>query len=225
MDEGNKPVEPVSTAPSPEQDLPKETPSEAPKEEPKQDIDFEKEYQALEAKAPPRKTREDELKAAQYSLNSLKKRIKDLGGEVEETPAPVEDKFEQFATGFVRQQAEAEIRKRSKSEAEVKYKLWFYDHKIVKSGNVFSDVDDAEWLANKNRTQNALQEMKNAPTAADTSGPGQKTPHVRVVALPKEEEMKLLQAGYKKVSPSKYEGTRFVYRFDEVAAKWIQEKK
>jgi len=229
LEEKKEVVPPIVVEPAPaptSEPTPPEKKEETPATPP--NIDYIKELEALEgsnrAYTPP-KSKEEQLRQAKFTLESTKKRIVDLGGTVDETPILNENPLDDFQNNFLEQQAEAEIRKTSTSEDEVRFKMYFYKNRIKPSGNVFRDVEEALWLANRHRTQNTLNELKNRPPPPGVgSGPGQKSPEKTIIALSPEKEAELLRFKYKKVAPDKYEGKFFIYRYDANHG-WIQEKK
>ena len=114
------PVQPPEQTPEQKVETPEEQKPNVP-----QDIDYDKELEALKGKTPP-PTRSEKEKAA-FTVKKLITKFPDIKGELGESEEePLEDKFGQFSQSFLRQQAESEIRKRSKSESETQYKLWFY---------------------------------------------------------------------------------------------------
>lgn len=221
-------IEKKGTVPAPTSEpTPKEPATPAPTEqkptEPT-DADYLKDLEKLEVEKPPVAPKRSEKEKALYTLKKIKERFPDLKDE--EGYEPDEDKFAEVKNQLTRQQVEGIIRQNSKSEAEVKYKMHFYDNRVVKTGNIYVDADDAIWLATKERTRNALNEMKRTPPPAGAgSGAGQATPHKTITPLPPNEEKQLLRSGYRKVSEGLYEGNKMRYRFDEATKSWVGEKK
>lgn len=185
------------------------------------DIDFEKEAQAIEEK--PRQSKYTEREKAANTLKSVYTRFPDLKETIEpaEIITPKED-IDDFKQDFLRQQAEAEIRKRVKSDAELKVVMFNYDHRVGKSGNVFEDIDDAYWLAHKRRTRNALEEMKRNPTASTPQGAGIKPPISDIPPILDAKRLK--DAGMTQTAPDTWEGksTKLVYDKKEKAWKTIR---
>jgi len=201
-----------------------ETPEEK-KPESSKGIDYDKELEALQGKTP-LPTRSEKEKAA-FTIKKLITKFPDIKSELgEHEEELIEDKFGQFSQGFLRQQAEAEIRKRSKTESEAKYKMWFYDHRVNKTGNVFEDVDDAEWLANKGQTRNALEEMKNKTTPpANASGAGQRAVVTDITPLAPADVARMKNMGMVQKAPDLWEGTKVGLKFNKETKAWEQFRK
>ena len=214
------PVQPPEQTPEQKVETPEEQKPNVP-----QDIDYDKELEALKGKTPP-PTRSEKEKAA-FTVKKLITKFPDIKGELGESEEePLEDKFGQFSQSFLRQQAESEIRKRSKSESETQYKLWFYYNPVNKTGNVFEDVDDAEWLANKGRTRNALEEMKNKTTPpANASGAGQRGQVTNIPALDPSDVARMKTMGMVQKSPELWEGTKVGLKFNKETKIWEQFRK
>lgn len=212
------PEEPAPTPPS------EETPEEVEPEveaQPEENIDYKNELENLEANKPEPKRSEKEK--AKYTVEKIYERHPDLK---EETEQHIDEgglaKVEQ---NLLRQQVEGIIRADSKTEDEVKYKMFFYDNKIVRTGSIHEDADNALWLANKNRTRNAIEEMKRKPVAGQGGGSGQKTPISGIVPLSPQDQLKMKQLGLKQTAPDTWEGEKVKLVFDKKTKKWEQSRK
>lgn len=209
-----------TSEPTPKEEIPK----------PPENIDYSKELEALEGSKrsyTPPKSKDDELRQAKFTLESVKKRIVELGGQLDELPPDERgNQFDNLRNELYEQQAEAEIRRGAKSEDEARYKMWFFKNRIVRSGNVFRDVEEALWLSNRHRTENAMEELKNKQTPSSFSqGPGQRSSDKVIPTLTPEKEAELMRYGFKKTAPGRYEGKKMIYRFDEATKSWVSEKK
>lgn len=185
------------------------------------DIDFGKELETLEANTPPEPAKRTEKEKAQFTIDKIHERFPDLKGE--SAPVVDDDKFPAIEKKLLRNQVEGIFRANSKSDDEVKYKMFFYDNRIAQTGNIHDDADNAEWLANKGRTKNAIEEMKRNPNAPENSaGAGQKSPSNSAPTLPPQEVKRLLAAGLKQVAPDRWEGEKVILQWDSKVQKWNQ---
>lgn len=213
-----------TTPTSEENPTPKE--SETPKET---DTDFKKELETLEATKPKEQPKRSEEEKAKFTIDKIHERFPNL--KEEEPDAMIdEDKISavesRLENKFERNQVEGIFRANSKTEEEVKYKMFFYDNRIAKSGNIHDDADDAEWLANKARTRNAIKEMKQNPDSPGSStGAGQKPTSNSVPTLPPIERKRLLDLGMKEVSPGRWEGKSQILEWNTQAKSWEQKRK
>lgn len=152
-------------------------------------IDFEKELENLESGgAPttppgvtPRKSKDEELKQAEYTLKSTAKRIKDLGGDptkVITTESPVTPPTPETpaldTSNFVTKDdlAVQKARELAKSEGEFRVMMWYVRNKAM-------SVEDAHFLANKNKFKKVAAEINRANGVTPSKGgggPGQDRP-------------------------------------------------
>ena len=208
-----------------------EKPEETPTETPPEDIDYNKELQVLEDSKPPESTvpKRTEKEKAKFTLEKIFERHPDL----REGEAPIEyeeeDKLSQMEQRLQRTQAEGIIRNQVKNEKDVegavRYMMWFFDNRITKTGNIHKDTDDAMWLANKNRTRNALKEQQRQPPAPGApAGPGQKASVETVPELPAEEVERMLANGWKKTAKG-WEGKIAKIEWNKEVKKWEQFEK
>lgn len=166
-----------------------------------------------------------EEEKARFTMDKIVERFPHFKEDVtvEKTNDEAVDKMHR---SLLRNQVEGIIRANSKSDEEVKYKLYFYDKRIQQTGNIHEDADNAEWLANKTRTRNAIKEMKRDPgDPGSGSGAGQKSASNEAPELPAVEHQRLIQAGLKKTAPGKYEGTKTVIEWDPKERQWNQTMK
>ena len=178
-----------------------------------QDIDFKKELENLEANKPPKRS---EKEKAKFTMEKILERFPDI----KEEPLDEDEKVSALEVKLLRNQVEGIIRANSKTEDEVRYKMHFYDHRIIKTGNIHDDADNAEWLANKARTRNALIEMRRKPEGHQGSGAGQRPSLNAAPELPPADVKKLTELGLKQVAPDKWEGTKAVLQYNKAAKKW-----
>ena len=187
-----------------------------------QDIDFKKELEREELRQPPKRS---EKEKAKFTIEKIFERHPDLREdfEPEYVESDDEDKISALEKKLLRNQVEGIIRQNSKTEDEIKYKMYFYDNRIVKTGNIHEDADNAEWLATKTRTRNAISEMNRRPESPGmASGAGQKPPLNMIPDLPSEDIKKMLQMGLKKTAPDKWEGTKVVVQYNKQTKQWEQ---
>lgn len=156
-----------------------------PPKEGEQDIDFDKELASLEndgapaapiAPAPKGKTPEEERQQAEFTLKSVSKRVKELGGDptaviADGVPAPAPKTEPVDTSNFVTKTdlALAEAQKIARSPGEVKVIMWYVKNKGM-------SVEDGHLLANKGRVRTAFAEImrKNTTTASPGGGgPGE----------------------------------------------------
>lgn len=186
-------------------------------------VDFNKELEDLEAKLPPKRSEEEKAK---YTMDKIVERFPNLAPKADSFGFDVEEPTEKLRKEMLRNQVEGIIRQHSKTEDEVKYKMHFYDHKVVKSGNIYDDADNAEWLANKNRTRNAIEEMRRTPSdPGSSSGAGAKGASNNIVELPSDQIQRLLSLGLKRVAPDRFEGTKTGLQYNKQTKTWEQFRK
>lgn len=166
-----QPIEDIEGAPEA-----KETSPES--QEEVKDIDFEKELENLAKEEQPRDELAKALHARQKTakdLSFLDKRIKDLGGTVEEPTIVEKPDTSRFVTvdDLKLLQAEGEVSKYAKSDAEKKVILWYVKNKGL-------SVEDAYLIANKGRILRSQSELKRAegatPSSASFGGQKEKKP-------------------------------------------------
>ena len=157
----------------------------------------------MEGAQPPKRS---EKEKAEHTLKSILGKFPDLIPK--DAPDTEDDKFSAMEGRLLRQHVEGIIRANSKTDDEVRYKMFFYDNKIVKSGNIHEDADNAEWLANKARTRNALNEIKRKPEAGPAGGAGQKPPVNSAPDFPPDVERRMASMGLKKLAPGHWEGQK-----------------
>lgn len=206
-----------------------------PKDPEPTDEELEKELEILEGQHPnhaakPRDER-SELEKATYTAKSTIKRIKELGGDpsslLGEEPAPkppVSTQTEVDTSQFVtkKDMARAEAAKLAKSPAELKLIMWHVENRGM-------SVEDAHFLANKNRIRRTLSEVgrgENLIPAAAGAGAGQR-PEEKADApeLPAGEKQRLL-ASDMVYDPAKkaYVGKKVQHRFDSASKQWVTER-
>ena len=169
------------------------------------DVDFKKELEHLEAETPPKRS---EKEKAEHTLKSIYGRFPDLKL-AENEPDSEDDKLSAMEYRILRQHVEGIIRQNSKTDDEIKYKMFFYDNRIVKTGNIHEDADNAEWLANKARTRNALSEMKRKPESPGSpAGAGQRPPVSSAPEFSPEVRKRMEGMGLKEIVPGTWEGTK-----------------
>lgn len=181
------------------------------------DIDYAKELEILNASVPqPRSEKEK----AKFTIDKILERHPDLKDEM--IPKNNENQ-DNLRAELLRNQVEGIIRQDSKTEEEVRFKMHFYDNKIVKTGNIHEDADNAIWLANKGRTRNAITEMQRNPVVPNTAtGPGQKAQIDGVPNLSPEDVRRLTQAGLKQTAPGVWEGAKVKLVYDPKSKQWDQ---
>lgn len=202
------------------EDEDEESESKEEEKEKEEDIDYEKKLAELDRDTPPKRS---EREKAAHAVQSIYKRFPDLkeGGEGGEDKE--EDRITSLRSDLLRQQVEGVIRQSAKSEAEVKYYLAFYDRKIVKTGNIHEDADNAMWLAGKDRTRNALKEIRRkAPEPGPASGAGQRSVTGKVPELSADRRAQLERNGMHEVAPGHWEGEKTTLKYDKKAKKWDQ---
>ena len=184
-----------------------------------EDIDFKKELEKVAGELPPPPPRRSEKEKAKFTMDKILERFPDLQEDF--SPESDDDKVSKVREELLRNQVEGIIRANSKNNDEVKYKMFFYDHRIVKTGNIHEDADNADWLANKARTRNAISEMRRSPPNTDSAGgSGQKPLLKSTPELPPSEVKRLTALGLKQVAPDRWEGTKAVLQYDKAAKKW-----
>lgn len=231
------PVEPPAPVPTSDETPPS---PEAPKGEDGelQDIDFAKELGEVTTVEPPKPKRTEKEKA-EYSLHKILEKHPDLKTKVLGEPATVvdEDEDEEDVAEKVlgnlqaqnaRTQAEGIIRQQLQGkgvkdmDSAVKFYLAHYD-KLPKTASIFEDVDNAIWLANKKRTQNALKELRRTPPEnSHPSGSGAKPPKTDIPELPPSEIKKLVELGLKQTAPGVWEGNKVIIKYNKAEGKWEQ---
>jgi hypothetical protein len=116
-----------------------------------QDIDYEKELEALE-----RPTR-TELEKAQRALHFNAERLKELGGDPADVlkikPVAKKEDVPDIDAKFERKFAERDAQALARNEAEFKLIMWYVDNKNL-------SIDEAHLLANKGRILRAADEAK-----------------------------------------------------------------
>lgn len=169
-----------------------------------------------------------ELEKATFNLKSNLKRVKDLGGDPatilgEEIPAKTEPQTldtSEFVTKKDLLKTEAE--RVAKSPAELKLILWYVNNKGM-------SVEDAHFMANKNRIKKTLGEVGRseglvhaAPGAGAGNRPAEKP---EVPDLPQSEKSRLLAAGMI-YDPAKmaYVGKKVQHKYDPVSKTWTTVK-
>ena len=188
------------------------------------DIDYKKELERVAVSLPPPVPQRTEKDKAKYTVEKIYERFPDLKEDfVPPDNEEFDNKFSNLQQTLLRNQVEGIIRQNSKSDDEVKYKMFFYEHRIVKTGNIHEDADNAIWLAGKDRTRNALNEMKRTPPSpGPAAGPGQRSPITTAPELSIEDVKRLTQLGLKKVAPDRWEGTKFGLQYNKQTKVWEQ---
>lgn len=163
-----------------------------------------------------------EKEKAKYTVDQIFIRHPDLKSEM--VPKPVDDgSAANIEAKLLRNQVEGIIRQSCKTEEEIKVKMHYYDNKIVKTGNIHEDADNAIWLANKGRTKNAIEEMRRNPGEfGGTGGSGHKPNLDGAPELSATEIRKLVSAGLKQISPTRWEGQKTILEWDKNAKAWNQ---
>lgn len=195
--------------------------------------EFEKELADLESGkgAPPApQEQRSELEKATFTAKSTLKRIKELGGDPnallgEEAPrAPAEKPQEVDTSKFVtkRDLATAKAQEIAKSPNELKLIMWYVDNKGM-------SVEDAHFMANKNRIRRTLSEVRrgeSAIPAAPGAGAGQRRADKPEAPDLPESEKRRLEASGMKYDPAKmaYVGKKVQHRYDPAAKGWVTER-
>jgi len=196
-----------------------ETAKKALAEEEGKDIDFKKKLEDAAKNLPPPAPKHTEEEKAKFTIDKIHERFPNLR---DEPIVAEDDKLKALDDKLTRNQAETLIREGAKTEDEVKWTLHVYDNEIQKTGNLHKDVEKAVWLANMDRTKNAIREQKrNPPEPGDVGGAGAKAPSDNVVDLPPEQVTKLLELGLKRVAPDRFEGVKKGLRYDKQLKDWI----
>lgn len=211
-----------------EEELAEEAAKKAEEEAASKDIDYTKELNDLKENeiVPPVKSEgRTEEEKAKFTLDKIHERfpsLKEQPGEGADVNAAVSD----MQSTLLRNQVEGIIRQDSKTEEEVKYKMYFYDKRIKHTGNVHTDSSAAVWLANESRTKNAIAEMRRDPgTPKNPGGSGAPADTNAAPDLPADEHKRLVTAGFRKVEPGHYESSMFNLKWDKKARQWDQTKK
>ena len=96
-----------------------------------EDIDFKKELEKVAGELPPPPPRRSEKEKAKFTMDKILERFPDLQEDF--SPESDDDKVSKVREELLRNQVEGIIRANSKNNDEVKYKMFFYDHRIVRS--------------------------------------------------------------------------------------------
>lgn len=187
------------------------------------DVDYKAELDRLNNLPPPPGQRTEKDKA-KYTVEQILIRHPELKDELQMAGKPVDDgTAKALEEKLLRNQVEGIIRQGSKSEDEVRVKMHYYDNKIVKTGNIHEDADNAIWLATKGRTRNAIAERDRNPIPPEMApGPGQKPPMNGIPELPITEVRRLTQLGLKQTAPGVWEGVKIKIEWDKNAKQWNQ---
>lgn len=193
----------------------------------KEEEDFRKQREIEEGKNPPQSRTEEEK--AEYTIKQILGRHPELKDKIFPGGQPVvtEGEAKNIEQKLLRNQVEGIFRSQSASEEEVKTKLFYYDNKIVKTGNIHEDADNATWLANKGRTRNAIDELKRKP-ADPGAGAGAGTPQSGDGSVPNlspDDIRKLTLAGMKQISAIKWEGEKTILEWDVNSKQWKETRK
>jgi hypothetical protein len=189
------------------------------------DADFDKKLSELQTE-PIKVSKYSEREKAEHTLNSIKTRFPDLVPVPDEELPTENDRISEVQNTLTRQQVEGIMRASSKSESEVNLKMWFYDNRIVKTGNIYRDADDAAFLANKEFTRSAIKDMRrNPPTEKEPSGPGQRPVRTDIPPLPQSQIDDLVRAGFQQTAPDLWEGSALIVKFNKASRKWEQLRK
>lgn len=194
-----------------------------------EDTDFDKTLEDLEKDKPAPKPSRTELEKATFTAKSTLKRIKELGGdpasllEEEREPKP-EEKPPVDTSQFVTKNdlARTEAQKIARSPSELKLIMWYVENKGM-------SVDDAHFLANKNRIKKITGEIKRATEAVPSNGgggPGQRTPEkTDAPDLPDADKRRLIASGMA-FDPAKkaYVGKKTQLRYDDKTKAWVNER-
>lgn len=192
-----------------------------------EDVDFESDLKALEEGKKPAEAeaKKDERQKAEYTLKSVAKRLKTLGGDPEallkdEEPAPAPVDTSKFVTKA--ELALAEAQRLARSPAELKVIMWYIENNGL-------SVEEAHLLANKGKITKAAQEIARANSAVASpggGGAGQKTPETaEPTALSPVEIERMKAGGMVWVAEKKaWVGKHVQLRFDVPSKKWVSEK-
>lgn len=228
---GQDPNQPSGENPEAPKEDPKETPDETPEGDggsegsPKEeDIDYDKKLSDLDKTIPPKRS---EVEKAEHTIKSIFSRHPNLAEKYSKGDDSNGDSEESVASRMQSRQdriaVEGIIRGNSKSSSEIKYKMAVYDRLIVKTGDPYEDADNAEWLANKNRTKNAINEMKRKPPSpGSTASPGSKEASPDITPLPEAEIKAMKKLGMKQVAPDRWEGKKVGLKFNKGTKAWEQ---
>ena len=186
------------------------------------DIDYVKALEELENSQPVKRS---EKEKAAYTVKKIYERFPDLNAGKKEDEDE-DDKIASLRTDLLRQQVEGIIRREAKTEDEVKYYMRVYDLKTVKTGNIHEDADNALWLANKDRTRNALKEIKRKPAdPGPASGSGQRGDSGKIPELSQRVQAELIRNDVKQTAPDTWEGTKVMLKYNKQAKQWDQTNK
>lgn len=197
------------------------------------DADLEKELADLEAGKsgqPAAQPGRSELERATFTAKSTLKRIKELGGdpadllkdEIPPTAAP--ERHPVDTSNFVTKKdlAEADAKKLAKSPSELKLIMWWVENRGM-------SVEDAHFMANKNRIKKVIGEVDRSNSAipaspgAGAGGRGADKPEVP--DLPESEKRRLLASGMI-YDPAKmaYVGKKVQHKYDPKTKGWVTER-
>lgn len=191
------------------------------------DIDFEKELERLENDAKPPRS---ELEKAERALHFNAKRFRELGGDpgkvlgappADAAPAPATDKTpkdapeNQYVT--IEQYAEQEAAKLAKTDAERKVIMLTYKTKIVRTGNIVDDIQNAYLIAHKGKITRSFDEIRRSANVRPTPGitPGRKpATQPPAVTLSAADQQVLRRRGYTPKADGSWESKRYILRYD-----------
>lgn len=191
-----------------------------------EDVELENELKNLEDSSKPPKVVRTEREKAEFNFRSSAKRVKDLGGDPSKLVAgesPIVEQPSVDTSNFVTKSdlAEQEARKLAKSDSELKLIMWYIKNKGM-------SVDDAHYMANKNKFKKLVGEVARTNNATPSFGGGAGEPPVEKTDVPKlspAEETKLRQSGMIYVSEKKaWMGKKIQHRYDEPSKQWVTEK-
>lgn len=204
------------------------------------DIDFEKELEGLEPKAPAGE-KPAELSKAERALFFNAQRVKELGGDPSKvlapvappapTPVPEAPPGPEYVTrdDLTRRDLESEIRKLSRTEAERKVTAWHAEHSIKQTGDPVKDAENAYLIAHKGRITRSFEEIRRAGYSRPMPGaaPGRRptpTP-AKAPELQAAEKGIMERRGFKMLVDGSWESKRYRMHYDTTRKGWVTEKK
>lgn len=192
-------------------------------EEESQDVDYKEELEALQARL---EGKEKQLEQAEFTIEKIKKDRKgssqdDIQKLIEQEIAKRFDSVEKTA---LQSSAEQLAQSVARNDDEAKLILFHYKNSIISSGDLRSDIENAQILANRKRIQGELEELKrsmSAPKAKSAGGSGTKKSSVEVPKLSPKEASFIQSAGMKwNPKNNRYEGTRVALEYNHDTQSW-----
>lgn len=206
-----------------------------------EDIDFEKELEALAPPAKPEEEAPDKqltpLQRAERALFFNAEEVKKLGGDPSKVvkPAPVApvipvEQPAPFADNVTKDDlAEIEAGRLSRSDAERKVLMHHYKFSIQRTGNIGADLENAYMIAHKGRITRSFDEIRRASYSRPSpgGGPGRKQPVAPIKApeLHSSEKAIMARRGFTMKSNGSWESKRYIMNYDTKQKRWVTTKK